>query len=165
MRLVGTLDLCPLSRRLAHISNGVLNPTSFSLHPNTNHTRWDGGPEVMSKLLSVRLAHHDDFDVNYHSFPGDLMWSWRGVDAWGNPHQCRTRRRPFMTRGLTRADLVHDSPMGLECTQVYLIPFEASTQSGMFQPHHQKDKSGSRAQRPRSSPWNPTRARLPFSSR
>jgi len=57
------LDLCPLSRRPTDISNGLPNPTILSLHPGTNYPRWDGGPEVIHKLLSVRWAR-DDFDAN-----------------------------------------------------------------------------------------------------
>ena len=67
------LGLCRLSRRPAHVSNGVPNPTSRSLHPDTNYSRCVGGREVIRKLLSVRLARDDDFDANPHSFPGNLM--------------------------------------------------------------------------------------------
>jgi len=105
---------------------------------------------MIRKLLSIRLARDDDFDVNYHFFPGHPMRTWLAVDALSNPHQGRTRRRPFMTRGDTRVHPVRDAPMSLECTHVYLTAFDASTQSSTFRPHHQNDKLG---RQPRSSPY------------
>jgi len=90
---------------------------------------------VIRKLLSIRLARDDDFDMNYHSFMGDRVRTWWAVDAWSNPHKGRTRRGPFMTRGDTRIDPVRAVPMGLKCPQVYLTPFDTSTRSGKFQPH------------------------------
>jgi len=86
-------------------------------------------------IHKLRLARDDDFDVNSHSFMGDRVRTWWAVDAWSNLHKGRTRR-PFMTRGDTRMDPVRDAPMRLKCIQVYLTPFDTSTPSGEFQPHH-----------------------------
>jgi len=49
------------------------------------------------------------------------MWTWRAVDAWGNPHQ-RTTIWPFMRRGDARVDSVR---------QVYSTHRRSRARSGL----------------------------------
>jgi len=50
---------------------------------------------VIRKLLSVRLARDDGFDVNSHSFPSALIWTWRAVDAWRDPPPGKDKKKAF----------------------------------------------------------------------